>query len=180
MRTATRHIVHLENGWLGGTTRADVHELFRSFAAHPNSDCLVVHIHGGLVNEAAGVAIADRLAPAYIAAGGYPLFFVWESGPLEILVDVAADLGRDPVFRAVLQPTVTFARGKLEQTAAEVAVSAAAREPEIGELTAHGEPFAFEPDRLPPDAALTPGEEARFVAALERDAGVARARAAAP
>jgi hypothetical protein len=40
---------------------------------------LVIHFHGGLVNETAGRKIAQRLLPIYATAGAYPLFFVWES-----------------------------------------------------------------------------------------------------
>jgi hypothetical protein len=67
------HFVDLANGRFGDTTAADLEGLFRAFSQDANKDRLVVHFHGGLVNQAAGRAIAERLLPLYEDATGYPV-----------------------------------------------------------------------------------------------------------
>ena len=46
---------------------------------------LVLHLHGGLVKRSSGEEIADRLQADYSAAGGVPLFFVWQTGLIETI-----------------------------------------------------------------------------------------------
>ncbi|GFD95561.1 hypothetical protein KUL156_10780 [Alteromonas sp. KUL156] len=46
---------------------------------------LVLHFHGGLVNRANGMAIANSLNPIYRDANGVPLFFVWQTGLVETI-----------------------------------------------------------------------------------------------
>ena len=48
---------------------------------------VVFHAHGGLTDEAEGLAIALKQIPWWLANGVYPIHFVWESGLFESLVD---------------------------------------------------------------------------------------------
>lgn len=52
---------------------------------------LLLHLHGGLVSQARGEAIAEKCQPHYEDAGAVPLFFVWQTGFWEIIV---GNLGR--------------------------------------------------------------------------------------
>ena len=47
------------------------------------TDKVVLHFHGGLVNEKDGMDTAKRMAEVYTEAGCYPISFVWETGFLE-------------------------------------------------------------------------------------------------
>ena len=46
---------------------------------------LVLYSHGGLTNEAWGLAAADKQVDWWKANGVYPIFFVWETGLMETL-----------------------------------------------------------------------------------------------
>jgi hypothetical protein len=57
---------------------------------------IVLYAHGGLNDEAAGLAIADNQIPWWLANGCYPLMFVWETGFFET---IARLLGAQRVVR---------------------------------------------------------------------------------
>ncbi|MFC0250412.1 caspase family protein [Massilia consociata] len=46
---------------------------------------IVIQLHGGLVNEAAGLAIARKSVDWWLANDIYPLYFVWETGAFETI-----------------------------------------------------------------------------------------------
>jgi len=192
MLNASHYVVHVEDGRIGDTTREDIRAFFDAFPSDPNRDRLVVHFHGGLVNQRNGRAIADRMASEYRAAGAVPLFFVWESGPVETVANVVARAAADPSFRALLVPVLKglldkvrgVAAGRGDMPQVDEAATDAGCAHVISAMAGSGrgftEPFAFVPDWLPPDAALTASDEAAFLAALRADPAVVQARVAAP
>ncbi|HXT51186.1 MAG TPA: hypothetical protein VN811_09100 [Thermoanaerobaculia bacterium] len=103
------HIIHLVNGRLregnprSSTRRADVERMVGAALAKGAQPHLVVHFHGGLVNEKAGRGVAKKLAPSYVGANRYPLFFVWEAGLLEAIGNNLEDIRRDPIFRQLVK-----------------------------------------------------------------------------
>jgi hypothetical protein len=172
--TTAPHIVHVGNGRLGDSTRDDMRTTVRALAAGVHGDCLLVHFHGGLVNRADGLAMASRLDPIYRSAGACPRFFVWESGPIKTLTNVLTQVGRERAFVALLRLVLSFACGKLAQAEGRrgvgpIPVDEGELGTELAWLGAAGEPCADQHDTLPADAALEPGEEAQFRAALEQD-----------
>ncbi|UVW27414.1 caspase family protein [Massilia sp. H6] len=46
---------------------------------------IVIQAHGGMVNEAAGLAIAQKSVAWWMANNVYPIYFVWESGVFETI-----------------------------------------------------------------------------------------------
>lgn len=65
---------------------------------------LVLHFHGGLVKRTYALEnIVAPLTKAYLDAQGYPLFFVWESGFFESLLNNKGELGQDPAFRELVK-----------------------------------------------------------------------------
>ena len=84
------HYIHSRGGRIGGradTGPQDVDAIVAALAADDRRH-LVIHFHGGLVSKQAGLAIAEKLLPVYSptpGSGGYPLFFVWESGAWETI-----------------------------------------------------------------------------------------------
>lgn len=71
------------------THMAETHDQWAS--AGDSTRRVVLWAHGGVVDEAAGLAIADRQRDWWLQHHVYPLFFVWESGPLETATDYIAD-----------------------------------------------------------------------------------------
>lgn len=68
------------------TKSGDIDTLFQ-YLKSSESKSLVLHFHGGLVSENAGVAVAQKMTTVYEAAGAVPLTFVWETGLVETLRD---------------------------------------------------------------------------------------------
>jgi hypothetical protein len=76
----------LSTGGLARTTRQDVERIFREHLPafveqRGGADVpVVVWAHGGLVDEASGLAIAQRHVGWWLANGVFPIYFVWETG----------------------------------------------------------------------------------------------------
>jgi Alpha/beta hydrolase of unknown function (DUF900) len=67
------------------TTPGDLDSLETALAAAPE-DRIVLHFHGGLVREASGQTIAERMARTYAGSGAVPVTMVWETGVCETLI----------------------------------------------------------------------------------------------
>jgi caspase domain-containing protein len=100
-----RHVINLRMGALSsggtfGTTKEDVLALFaehlprfldeRRQEAMPLK--LVFFAHGGLNDEIGSLRNARNRIPFYLANRCYPVFFVWETGVTETLVDIVRQL----------------------------------------------------------------------------------------
>jgi hypothetical protein len=72
------------------TSPADVDETIKRIR-DKGSRTVVLHFHGGLVDEAAGLRIASRILAVYENAGAYGITIVWETGLIET---VARNLDR--------------------------------------------------------------------------------------
>lgn len=74
---------------------------------------IVVQAHGGLISEAAGLAIAHKSVDWWISNGIYPIYFIWETGAFETIGQllrrsrdgVARDLARD-IFDYTTDPLI--------------------------------------------------------------------------
>jgi hypothetical protein len=160
-----------KDGQLAGTNKQDVKNLVASLK---NSDKIVLHFHGGLVSESRGMAIAETLAPKYLAAGAHPVFFVWESGLIETLHHNLHEISREKIFTILKKLVMKYAIGKLTQIGGakgvgqlhlpkdlEVAL-------ELKKLEKGQEPFAdFQPATELTE--LTDDEIEKFKAALDQD-----------
>jgi hypothetical protein len=110
------HAIHLENGHFSDQTEThagDIDRMLDACFASPPTAGLAIHFHGGLVSLKSGKGIAHDLGAKYQEAGAYPVFFVWESGPVETIVNNWGDIAREPVFRELVRKGVEFALGKL-------------------------------------------------------------------
>ncbi len=165
----------LKNGRFNLTSRADLDQLFRSLPERPGRDHLVVYFHGGLVDQGAGIATAERLLQYYDDVNAHFVFFVWESGLLEVLDHNLREIFRERIFQQLLTRVIQFAKAKLEQPVAtrglrlelpdELEIQDELRQPVNG-----SEPFAvLNPAALPPDEQLRPTEEEQFRETLEAD-----------
>jgi hypothetical protein len=71
------------------TTITDLERIADAITATPTVP-LLLHFHGGLVNQTSGLGIARAMTDLYLGKA-YPLTFVWSTGALETL---AANLDR--------------------------------------------------------------------------------------
>lgn len=100
------HVVHSRAGKLGAegvSTLADLQRILLAASAANDPAGLAIHFHGGLVKKSSAQEIATRLAPAYAAAGAYPLFYIWESGLIETLRNNLGDIAKDSVFQELVK-----------------------------------------------------------------------------
>jgi hypothetical protein len=157
------------------------------------SDRLVMHFHGGLVDEARGMKIAEGLLPMYAGAGAYPVCFVWRAGALEILRNNILEIAREELFDRLIRRVLGWAVGKVrgEEEGGRGGPMQRPSQQELDEqlgarkrLTdpdAGSEPFADEqttpqPLELEPVGGegepreLTPAEEQQFLAEVRTDA----------
>ena len=102
------HRVNLANGRFSSTNRSDLHDLFENYRTKGAGKPLLVHFHGGLVNESSGNEVATRLFPEYEKAGVYPVFFVWESGLTEVVGRNVPEIFRERIFGRILHRALQF------------------------------------------------------------------------
>jgi hypothetical protein len=95
------------------STFDDVARILNGVAANSPANGLVLHFHGGLVSRDYALAdIVPRLSKLYLDAGAYPLFFVWESGLKETLLNNKEELLTDPTFRELVKKVTEWALRK--------------------------------------------------------------------
>lgn len=109
LKRLARHVVNLENdGKLSPSgkfvsTPRQINRIFEHMARW--HDCweeqkladrrhVVIWAHDGLAGEADGLAIAQKHLNWWLNNGVYPLYFAWQSGPAEVLIDQLADMLR--------------------------------------------------------------------------------------
>jgi hypothetical protein len=108
------HVIHSRNGKIGpdtDTTAEDLDALVAAAAQHPSRH-LILHFHGGLVDKLDGLATAQALTGAY-ESGGYPVFFVWESGWWEAIRNNLAELRNETAVRGLERKILFWVAGKL-------------------------------------------------------------------
>ncbi|GAA3611672.1 hypothetical protein Q4Q39_04900 [Flavivirga amylovorans] len=64
---------------------------------------ITVHVHGGLVNEKSGMAVAKMMTPVYSEVGSHPITFVWESGLFETIEDRIMTIHKTKIFKWILK-----------------------------------------------------------------------------
>jgi len=169
------HYISIKGGMFDSTKKEDIDRMFSTLAAHPNRDTIVVYLHGGLNSEQQAMQTAEQtLAPRYLQAGGYPVFFFWQTGIKDVVTSNLGDIFNEKVFERLLNRVVQFVIAKLMQT-----------DDTRGELLELDsifvvqdeleKPFGSEPykhwhsEHMPEDAELTDLEKKQFKNELEAD-----------
>lgn len=100
-------IIHSEGGKLSSaaTSISDARRIATQAFTSGRNNGIVLHFHGGLVSQGAGMDTARRLANRYCGADSYPIFSVWESGLIESIGNNLKDILQDSVFRELLKKT---------------------------------------------------------------------------
>src|SRR2546422_9605030 len=165
------HINTGKDGVLDGTSPADVDELVAEMGRHRR---VVLHFHGGLVNKKAGMESAERLKrDCYDLTPAHAVFFVWESGLLEVLAHNLGEIAGEEIFKDLAKWLFKFAIGKLQHV---VGVKGAALQMpsdmeiyrELARRDKNEEPF----DGITPPAGiseLSPEERSTFEETLATD-----------
>lgn len=160
-----------QGGRLASTTTADIDELVAGLKDRPR---VVLHFHGGLIDDTLGFANAARLAPVYEAAGADPVFFVWSSGLLETLRGNLPQILNESVFRTLLNRVTRYATGTVFRQPGQRALGAVATPApravaaELAQVRAGQEPYArlTAPPEVPP---LSESEQQQIAAELSAD-----------
>lgn len=116
----SNHKMILSSGRFSGTSRLELTQAFDTFVASDQKNTLVLYFHGGLVSQADGEAAAERLLPIYQTAGGYPFFVIWQSFFTETLRNNWQEIIREEAFSVLVERTIQFLLGKLNQTPGEM------------------------------------------------------------
>ena len=111
------HVVNLTEGKLSRTGRfkmddqsiADIVDGIRSYAQSAPTPRLMLHAHGGLVDEASALEYARGAYRWWLDHSVYPVFFVWETGAFEVIknrLGLGRGLGdvRDRAFEQFARP----------------------------------------------------------------------------
>jgi hypothetical protein len=106
MNDLVNHVLSSAGGKFDATTTsnaADVSRILKRAMDMQPSNGLLLHFHGGLIKREEGLRIANRLLAVYETVQTYPVFFVWESGVLETILNNKKDILADPVFRELVK-----------------------------------------------------------------------------
>lgn len=122
--------IHSRNGCIGAGVDHGPADIDAIVAAIRNSQLkrLVIHFHGGLVPKSDGMAIAERLLKVY-SPGGYPIFFIWESGAGETVRNNLADIAKESIFQELIRKALEFALGKVGLEEGTRSIAGAAVDP---------------------------------------------------
>lgn len=126
------HLVNLAMGEFSDegrwkTARGDVDAIFDEHLEHAMAGAqaagmplrIVIQAHGGLVNEAEGLAAAQKSVDWWTANRIYPLYFVWETGAFETIGQLlqrahqgaGRGMPREAIFDPLIQETVRALQG---------------------------------------------------------------------
>ncbi|HCP73526.1 MAG TPA: hypothetical protein DIU08_02665, partial [Ktedonobacter sp.] len=86
------HYIQLKDGAFDGTSKDDLDNLFKTLAADPHRDSIVLHFHGGLVNVASATQTAENLTQRFQGINTYQVFFIWETGVTEVIQQEGGDV----------------------------------------------------------------------------------------
>jgi len=110
------HVIHLESGRLAADTPASsVDRLVGRALAHGENG-IVIHFHGGLVSYTKGTRTAEALQGEYLEAGAYPVFFLWESGVVETIVNNLGSISKEVFFKVSWKRLSNIVMRKLGQS----------------------------------------------------------------
>ena len=114
-----KNLVLTSNGAFDGSTLADMQAFFADVSASANDDPLVIHFHGGLVDDVRGRQIAERLFTRYQGAGAHPLFFVWRAGLFEVIRNNFEEIAKEDLFPILVERVAQYLTGMLKSREGE-------------------------------------------------------------
>ncbi|MCJ8321360.1 MAG: hypothetical protein MJK12_17105 [Colwellia sp.] len=107
------NIIHMKNGRLAADTPySSVERVVEEASKNGN---VVIHFHGGLVNEENAKVMVNKLTPIYQEAGAFPIFPIWETGLFETISNNFHSLSNEVLYKLVLKFVSNFVKRKLLQ-----------------------------------------------------------------
>ncbi|MDP2234508.1 MAG: hypothetical protein Q8K89_12790 [Actinomycetota bacterium] len=106
------HYIHTKNGCFSKdtlTSADDIDAMLDEFFSNPPDSGLVIHFHGGLVPLSQGAKMGSSLTKTYGDGNAFPVFFAWESGALETVVNNLRDISNEKIFRELLRKALEYA-----------------------------------------------------------------------
>lgn len=107
------HYINLASGRFDDTQLSDLDAAFKAFDSSSSKANLVIHFHGGLVNEKAAMTSAEGLFKAFSESGAYPFFFVWETGLWETFFNNLKEIADETLFKKIVSYLVDHVLKKL-------------------------------------------------------------------
>ncbi|CAM1354460.1 lipase family protein [Tenacibaculum halocynthiae] len=77
-----------------------------------NIENISIHIHGGLVKEEAGMAVAKMMTPVYNEVNSHPVTFVWETGLFETIESRILTIHKTKIFKWILKKSAKIVAKK--------------------------------------------------------------------
>ena len=123
------HVINLTRGRLSQSGRfrmlpgalEGIIDAFKDYVASVDQPRLMIHAHGGLVPEADALAYAQLAVPWWRQQGVYPVFFVWETGVFDVILQRLGRrvLGeaRDFLFEQTASLAASWAWGDMKESA---------------------------------------------------------------
>ena len=180
MASDSLFVVRLNNGQLAGTSVADIRGMLDQARASRSKARVVFHVGDGLIDDAEGQRVAERLAPAYEEAGACPLFVHWGTRARDDLAARVVQIAAERLYRALTRVLVKHLSARLSapptaDTREFPTIDDGSVEIELARLDADGEPFGELETDLDAGARVVAAEERHLVAALSSDPDVGRA-----
>src|SRR5579864_2308603 len=113
------HYLSLKSGMFNTTQKTDLEQLFTALPNAAGHNKLVIHFHGGLVNMDSGLSSAEYLMEHYKDLNAYQIFFIWESGLLDVLSNSLNEISKERIFQQLLMRVTQFATAKIWQQEGE-------------------------------------------------------------
>lgn len=112
--TSSNHL-NLANGQFDKTSREELAQLFDRLSEDEHKHKhLMIHFHGGLVNQnRATEVIENTLLPAHDLPHSYPIFFIWQSGLLEVLENNLIKIAKERIFKLLRKRILNFILSKI-------------------------------------------------------------------
>ncbi|MEL6862989.1 MAG: hypothetical protein AAFP19_01160 [Bacteroidota bacterium] len=114
--TSLNHL-NLANGQFDQTSREELAQLFVRLREDEQKDKhLMIHFHGGLVNQKhATKVIENTLLPAHDLPHSYPIFFIWQSGFIDVLRNNLSEITQERIFKLLRKRILNFVLSKIKK-----------------------------------------------------------------
>lgn len=129
----------------------DVDDLVAHLATLPRKR-IAIHFHGGLVDEEAGMGVAEKMMAVFEAAGSHPYGIVWETGFGETLRDNLRSVAGTELFKRLVKLVLKLASKHLAPGVGGRGPGAGLGDAEIDAGLAQERPFESWDQPAPPAA----------------------------
>ncbi|WNV04264.1 hypothetical protein RP726_17925 [Candidatus Methylospira mobilis] len=109
------YMMDLVEGKFAGTSRQQLADIFSDFRNDAAKNALLIHFHGGLVDQASGIQNAIDLNQQYASTQTGCLFPIWETGLWEVLERNWLDIAGDTVFQIILDRVLSAVWAKTRE-----------------------------------------------------------------